>query len=350
MPLEGYTRHIQADSLWQWMMALRGDNQDERALTLIVAPYGSLPRGSSMKRLIPAAALVIMLICACAPATTKVAEPAAATPAAAIPYGANRDASGTFVHEGVTLYYETYGQGEPLLLVHGNGGSLGTLAAQIDHFKSKYKVIAMDSRDQGKSSDSAEPITYEKMTDDLAALIDHLKTGPVDVLGLSDGGIEALLLGLRHPDKVKKIVSWAANLNSGPDAFDPEIDALFKSMMELPDDVKNTPAGKRQLKVVGMVLKEPNIPPALLGKVTAPTLVLASDHDLVRLEHILTIYKNLPNAELAIFPGRTHLAPYDDPELFNTTVDRFLATPFRKIDRVPETMASFEKLMAGLAK
>jgi pimeloyl-ACP methyl ester carboxylesterase len=55
----------------------------------------------------------------------------------------------TFVHDGVTLYYETYGQGEPLLLVHGNGGSIGTLAAQIDHFKAKYRVIAMDSRDQG---------------------------------------------------------------------------------------------------------------------------------------------------------------------------------------------------------
>jgi len=96
--------------------------------------------------------------------------------------------------------------------------------------------------------------------------------------------------------------------------------------------------------------KEPNIPPALLGKVTAPTLVLASDHDLIRLEHILTIYKSLPNAQLAIFPNSTHLVLYDNPELFNATIDRFLATPFRKIDRIPETMASFEKMMAGLAK
>ncbi|MDP3738142.1 MAG: alpha/beta hydrolase [Hyphomonadaceae bacterium] len=302
-----------------------------------------------MKRLIPAVSVAIMLACACAPAT-KAPEPApaAATPAAAIPYGANKDASGTFVHEGVTLYYEIYGQGEPLLLVHGNGGSLGTLAAQIDHFKAKYKVIAMDSRDQGKSSDSAEPITYEKMTDDLAALIDHLKTGPVDVVGWSDGGIEALLLGVRHPDKVKKIVSMAANLNPGPDAFDPEIDALIKSMMELPDDVKGTPAGERQLKVVGMMLREPNIAPALLGKVTAPTLVLAADHDLIRLEHMLTIYKSLPNAQLAIFSNSTHLIPYDDPATFNAAVERFLTAPFRKIDRIPETMGSFEKLMTGL--
>ena len=89
-------------------------------------------------------------------------------------YGANAAASGTFTHDGVTFYYETYGNGEPLLLVHGNGQSIGSMAAQIEFFKTHRKVVAMDSRDHGRSSDSAGPITYEKMTDDLAALIDHL--------------------------------------------------------------------------------------------------------------------------------------------------------------------------------
>ncbi len=304
-----------------------------------------------MKRLLATApfAVALLLAFACTPGPAKTPAPVAAAPAAPIPYGANKDASGTFVHDGVTLYYETYGQGDPLLLVHGNGASIGMFAAQIEHFKDKHKVIAMDSRDQGRSTDSPDAITYEKMTDDLAALIDHLETGPVDVIGWSDGGIEALLLGVRHPDKVKKIVSMAANLNPSADAFDPDVDALIKSMMEMPDDVKATPAGKRQLKVVGMMLREPNIPPALLSKVAAPTLVLASDHDLIRLEHIVTIYESLPNAQLAIFPSATHLIPYDDPQTFNGAIDRFLATPFRKIDRIPETMASFEKVMAGLA-
>ena len=312
-----------------------------------------------MKQLLQATSitLALLLASACSPESPKTPEkapaetaPAASAITAAIPYGANKAAGATFVHDGVTLYYEIYGEGPPLLLVHGNGGSIGGLAAQIEHFKTKYKVIAMDSRDQGRSSDSAEPITYEKMTDDLAALLDHLQTGPVDVVGWSDGGIEALLLGLRHPDKVKKIVSMAANLNPGPDAFDPEVKALIKSMMDIPEAARKTPEGKRQLKVVGMMLKEPSIPPALLGQVKVPTLVLASDHDLVRLEHIVTIYKSLPNAQLAIFPNRTHLMPYDDPELFNGAIDRFLSTPYRKIDRIPETMASFEKLISGLAK
>jgi pimeloyl-ACP methyl ester carboxylesterase len=76
------------------------------------------------------------------------------------------------------------------------------------------EVIAMDSRDHGRSADSAGTITYEKMTDDLAALLDHLKVGPVHVLGWSDGGIEALLLGIRHPAKVKKLVAMTASARS----------------------------------------------------------------------------------------------------------------------------------------
>ncbi|MEY4269608.1 MAG: hypothetical protein RLZZ58_824, partial [Pseudomonadota bacterium] len=98
----------------------------------------------------------------------------------------------------------------------------------------------------------------------------------------------------------------------------------------------------------GMMLKEPDIPPAMLAKVAAPTLVLASDHDLVRIEHIVTIYKSLPNAQLAIFPNRTHMIPYDDPKQFNGIVEHFLATPFKKIDLIPQTMGSFEKMTTDL--
>ena len=77
---------------------------------------------------------------------------------------------------GVTLYSEVYGAGDPLLIVHFTGGSVADVGVQIDHFRKGYKVIAMDSRDQGKSGDSPDELTYEKMTDDLAALLDHLQT------------------------------------------------------------------------------------------------------------------------------------------------------------------------------
>ena len=294
--------------------------------------------------------VVLLQTAACTRTAEKPMDPAAAA-VAAVPYGANAPASGTFTHDGVSLYYETYGDGQPLLLVHGNGASIGSMAAQIDFFRKRYKVIAMDSRDQGHSSDSDSPLTYEKMTDDLAALIDHLKLGSVDVIGWSDGGIEALLLGVRHPSKVKKIIAMAANLNPSTNAIYKESEELFRSMLaSTPDSVRNTPAGRRAQKVTGMILKEPNIDPTMLERITAPTLVLAGDHDVIRTEHIVEIYNHLPNSQLAIFPNSTHMVPFDDPELFNTTVERFLSTPFVKKDRIADLMKSYEKLLASLPK
>jgi pimeloyl-ACP methyl ester carboxylesterase len=279
------------------------------------------------------------------------AAPAALPPAApakpavkAVRYGSNPAAGRTFMHDGVKLYYEIYGAGQPLLLIHGNGGSIADMRAQITHFRRRYKVIAMDSRDQGRSGDSAGKLTYEKMTDDLAALIDHLQAGPVDVLGWSDGGIEALLLGVRHPAKVKKLVAMAANLNPTDRAIYPEVLKLVDTMMAgLPAAARDTPQGRRELKVSGMLLEEPNIDPKLLESITAPTLVLAADHDLIRDEHTLEIFHHVPNSQLAILPNATHMVPYDDAALFNATVERFLRTPFVKKDRVQDFMKSFEK-------
>ncbi len=273
----------------------------------------------------------------------------AAAAAPATPYGANKAASGTFVHDGVTLYYETYGQGEPLLLIHGNGATIGSLAAQIEYFKGHRRVIAMDSRDHGRSGDSAGPITYEKMADDQAALLDHLKAGPADVVGWSDGGIEALLLGLRHPTKIRKLVAMAANLN--PEAVYPEVTKMVADMFAaMPPGTADTPAGRRQIRVAKLLSDEPHIDPAQLAKVTAPTLILSGDKDVIRLDHTVRIYESLPNADLAVLPNNTHAAPYDDAALFNALVDRFLKTPFRKKDRIADMMASLDKLTAGLAK
>ncbi len=265
-----------------------------------------------------------------------------------IPYGANPAAGHTFTHDGVKLYYEVYGRGEPLLLIHGNGASIGAMAAQIDYFRKRYKVIAMDSRDHGRSADSEEPLTYEKMTDDLAALLDHLGVGPVDVLGWSDGGIEALLLGMRHPGKVKKLAAMAPNLNPSEEAFYPEVTKLIKGLMDaVPAESRETPEGKRELKVTGMMLVEPNIAFSALKAITAPTLILIGDHDVIRTEHAVKIFEHLPNGALAILPNATHMVPYDDPALFNGTVEHFFRTPFKRSDRVKDAMASLAALKAS---
>jgi pimeloyl-ACP methyl ester carboxylesterase len=292
--------------------------------------------------------LVIGLLALSAPALAG--EQAKATHATrrAVRYGANPTAGRTFTHDGITFYYEVYGAGEPLLLVHGNGGSIADFGAQIAYFRTRYKVIVMDSRDQGKSGDSPDAITYEKMTDDLAALLDHLKVGPVNVLGWSDGGIEALLLGIRHPAKVKKIAAMAANLSPGEDAVTPEALAMVKTMLAaVPPDARNTPEGRRGMKVAGMMLEQPHVELKALETITAPTLVMASDHDVIRDEHTIDIYHHIPNSQLAIFPNATHMVPFDDSAIFNATVERFFHTPFVKKDRINDMLKSLEKLRAS---
>lgn len=260
-------------------------------------------------------------------------------------YGSDPAAGHTFTHDGVELYYEIHGSGGvPLLVVHGNGGQIHDLAAQIEHFSQSRTVIAMDSRDQGRSGDSTGPLTYEKMADDLAALVDQVGLGPVDVLGWSDGGIEALLLGLRHPDKVHRLVAMAANLN--PEGAHPEVIAWLKDYQPAPSSA-HTPAGGREQKVAALMSTEPQIPPEALAGIRAPTLVMAGDRDMIADEHTLLIYHHLPNAELAIGPNQTHFWPYDDPDSFDAIAERFLDTPYVKRERMPETMKSLSRMRAG---
>jgi pimeloyl-ACP methyl ester carboxylesterase len=252
------------------------------------------------------------------------AQGAAPTLVRAPQYGANPAAGHMFVHDGVALYYEVYGNGEPLLLVHGNGGSIASLAAQIEYFRDRYQVIAMDSRDHGRSGDSEGPLTYEKMADDLAALLDHLEADPVDVLGWSDGGIEALLLGMRYPEKVRRLVAMAPNLNPSEDALYPETIALMREAVDsMSDEERDTPEGRREFKATEMMLEEPNIDVSELEAIEAPTLIMVGEHDLIRPEHAVEIYEHLQYGALKILRNATHTAPQDDPARFNRTVERF---------------------------
>jgi pimeloyl-ACP methyl ester carboxylesterase len=271
---------------------------------------------------------------------------AAQTSGRGVRYGSNEAAGATFTHDGVRLYYEVYGTGEPLLIVHGNSGSIGDVAAQIDYFRKRYRVIAMDSRDHGKSADSPGPLNYEKMTDDLAALLDHLRVGPVHVLGWSDGGIEALLLAIRHPAKVKKVAAMAANLT--PEGLRPECLEMIKSGIRSTETSgKDTAETRRELKVTRMMLVEPRIELRALERIAAPTLVLAADHDLILDEHTLAIYHHIRNSQLVVFPNATHMIPFDDPATFNAAVERFFGAPFVKRDRIKDVEKSLEALKAA---
>ena len=129
-----------------------------------------------------------------------------------IPYGNNPAAGKYYNVRGIKLYCEEYGKGSPLLLIHGNGGSMSSFSKNIPYFATHYRVIAVDSRAHGKSVDLGDSLSFEMMADDFAALLTTLRIDSAYVVGWSDGGINALELAMRHPKKVRKLVATGANL------------------------------------------------------------------------------------------------------------------------------------------
>ena len=129
-----------------------------------------------------------------------------------IKYGDNPAAGKYYDVRGIKMYAEVYGTGKPLLLIHGNGGSIGAFSQTIPYFSKKYQVIAVDSRAHGKTVDAKDSLSFEMMADDFAALLDKMHIDSAYVIGWSDGGINALLLAIRHPDKVLKLASTGANI------------------------------------------------------------------------------------------------------------------------------------------
>src|SRR6185436_18078646 len=116
-------------------------------------------------------------------------------------YGNNKAAGKYYNIRGFKMYVEVYGQGKPLLFIHGNSGSINNFIYQIPYFSKKYKVIIADSRAQGKSIDNGDSLSYEMMADDYAALLDAMKIDSAYIVGWSDGGINGLLMAIRHPEK-----------------------------------------------------------------------------------------------------------------------------------------------------
>lgn len=248
-----------------------------------------------------------------------------------IPYGNNPSAGKYYDIRGFRMYCEVYGEGQPLLIIHGNGGSIRDFTEQIPFFSRKYKVIIADSRAQGKSVDNGDSLSYEMMADDYAALLTSLKIDSAYVIGWSDGGINILLLAIRHPEKVKKLAVTGANLSPDSLSVFPEVLALVKPAYDDLKNEHNSPIRKNSWKLVRLLLDEPHIPLSDLHKISCPSLIIGGDHDVIREEHTMLIYQNIPNAYLWIIPNSGHSTPIVYKDDFNKIVGDFFAKPYRKI-------------------
>jgi pimeloyl-ACP methyl ester carboxylesterase len=276
-------------------------------------------------RIVAIAGLIALVGCSAARATTLSAD---------IPYGSNPAAGNTFVSNGTRFYYEIYGEGSPLVLIHGNGESIGSFKGQIGDFATHHQVIAMDSRGQGKSELGTGALTYERMAEDTNALLEHLSLRPVKVLGWSDGGIIGLLLTIRHPEKVSMLAVMAANLQ--PDAaYTWAVEGTVRVRNRITAQLSSSKNPKPlllRLQLLDLLGNQPHIPLSDLATITVPTLVMAADRDVIRDEHTLSIFHAIPKSQLAIFPGATHMIPAQDPARFNKTVLDFFDNPFAMPD------------------
>ena len=258
------------------------------------------------------------------------AQPAAAQ----VPYGNNPAAGHYLDTRGFKLYYETYGQGAPLLLLHGNGGSISNMNNQIPYFSKDYKVIAIDTRAHGKSKNPSDSLSFEQIVDDFNALLDTLHLDSCYVIGWSDGGIDALLLAIRHPDKVKKMAFTGANLWPDTTGLTPFVWNLIQQGNAALHKQPSTPEVKRQLQISDLDLYQPHITLDQLHHISCPTFVIGGDHDAIPVLHTVLIAQNIPQSYLWIVPNSGHSVPVFKKDQFNPLIQDFFTHPYRKIEGI----------------
>jgi pimeloyl-ACP methyl ester carboxylesterase len=252
---------------------------------------------------------------------------------------------------GLKMYYEVYGKGEPLVLLHGAYSAIpSSFERLIPELSKSRQVIAVELQGHGRTADIDRPITYEQMADDVAALLGFLKKGKADIFGYSMGSGVALQVGLRHPELVRKLVLAAPSYKS---------DGMYKEMWDMiptltPEMFDNTPirkeydslAPKKEFPKLMAKLKKLDETPFDWGAdnikaIKSPMLIIIGDGDVVRPEHAVEMFrlvgggvpadlKGLPNSQLAILPGTTHVTLIFQSNLLLAMVTPFLEAPMPK--------------------
>ena len=224
---------------------------------------------------------------------------------------------------GHRIYYTVRGNGPTLVLLHGGGDSgEHSFVRQLDVFSENHHIVAPDQVGQGHTPDVPGPLSYTAMMEDTATLLELLKLKRADVVGFSDGGILALMLAVRHPELVGRLV--ISGVNIAPEGLNPEnLEELRALQIPKPKTIDEKLA---QLWLTSPTEAELNLP--LLANITQPVLLISGDRDAITLEHTLQIFHALPHAELCVLPGTDHATFSGRSEWLNPIINAFL-------DRVP---------------
>lgn len=220
------------------------------------------------------------------------------------------------------LYYEEKGEGEVLILLHGNGENHEYFEHQIDFFSDYYRTIAIDTRGHGKSPRGDAPFTISQFADDLYLFMKRHEIDAAHILGFSDGGNIALVFAMRYPDMVKKLILNGANLSGTgvkatvqiPIIIGYHIASLFAG---------KSPKARANQEMLGLMVHDPNLKVTDLDKVKCDTLVIAGKKDMIKQEHTEKIHQGIKNSELVILEG-DHFIANKNPEDFNRAVYQFL--------------------------
>lgn len=222
----------------------------------------------------------------------------------------------------INLYFTEKGEGEPLILLHGNGENGEYFINQTEYFSDKYHVIAIDTRGHGASPRGDAPFTIKQFAEDLLGFMNEHEIEKANILGFSDGGNIALTFALKYPERVSKLILNGANIN--PSGVKPSVQIpiilgyKFSSLF-----AKKSPDARKNAEMLGLMVNEPNITPEQLSTLYVQTLVIVGKKDMIKNKHTALIYESLPNASLVTITG-DHFIANKNPADFNRAVEIFL--------------------------
>ncbi|HEX2432999.1 MAG TPA: alpha/beta hydrolase [Gaiellaceae bacterium] len=230
----------------------------------------------------------------------------------------------------VKTWYDEHGSGDPLVLMHGGLVDARSFEPNLGALAERFRVYTPERRGHGHTPDVPGPITYQLMAEDTIAFLEAVVGEPAHLVGHSDGAFVAMLAGMQRPELVKRLVLISGGFNKKGEAMPDmewDVDALEQFLGSAYGEV--SPDGREHFRVVAakigeMAAVEPNLQASELAKVTARTLVMFSDDDLMTPTHAVEMYEALPNAELAIVPGTSHFLMQEKPQLVNRLVLDFL--------------------------